>query len=460
MYTSYRPLKIVIVGGVAAGMSAAMRARRNDARCSISVIQKEDDVSFAACGLPYWIGGDVPSDDKLVIRTKKDFEQAGIRVLTAHEALSFNAIRKTIRLKELSTHKVFNLPYDRLIIATGARPQTIAAPGADLNGIFYLRSLRDGRAIDAYIREYKPKKAHIIGSGYIGLEMAEALRKRGLRVTVVEKADTLLPMAAEPIREAVMTTLLQNECRFMVRNTVLQFVGASRVTSLMLQNGGEEETDLVILATGVTPNVAFARSGGVGLGRTGAIAVNARQETNVQGVFAAGDCSEARHRIANRYTWLPLGTTANKQGQVAADNATGRPGRFEGITGTIAVKVFDYEYAATGLSLAELDKWAPGYETACITAGSRAGYYPGGAPLTVWLAFEKRSGKVLTVQMGGRDGVVKRIDVAAVALQAKMTVHDLAGADLSYAPPFAPVKDPLLLAARQAVKILETNKRR
>ncbi len=455
MYTSYRPLKIVIVGGVAAGLSAAMRARRNNPQSEITVIQKEEHISYAACGLPYFIGGQIPAVEDLIVRQKDEIEAQNIRVLSAHEALSFNGIKKRVVVKELNRQKTFELSYDRLIIASGARPRRLDIPGVGLDGIFYLRSLNDGMAIDAYIREQHPRKALILGSGFIGLEMAEALSLRGLEITLVESAAQVLPVVHPAIAEKLMAGLLARGCRFMINNSVLQFNGEKRLKQVVFKNGGSEDFDLVLIAAGVEPNTSFAQSGGVRLGAGGAIAVNDKMETNLQGVYAAGDCCQVRHRVSNRYTWIPLGTTANKQGRVAGDNASGRYARFKGVTGTMAVKVFDMQIALSGLTGKDLEKVPGGWEQVVVKQGSRAHYYPGGAEISVVMTWARRDGRLLAVQMIGEEGVAKRIDVAALALQQKMTVRELAEADLSYAPPFAPVNDPLMIAARRAVKMLE-----
>ncbi len=433
-------------------MSAAMRARRNNPQSEITVIQKERDISYAACGLPYFIGGEISAAADLIVRKKQEIEKENIRVLTAHEALSFNGIKKRVVVKDITTHGVFELDYDRLIIATGARPKTLAIPGVGLDGIFYLRSLRDGVAMDEFIRERQPRRALILGSGFIGLEMAEALTRRGLAVTLTESAPQLLPVVDAAIAEKLMAGLLTKGCRFMINNSVMQFNGEDAVKQVVFQNGGSEDFDLVLIAAGVEPNTSLARSGGVRLGAGEAIAVNDKMETNLQGVYAAGDCCQVRHRVSNRYSWIPLGTTANKQGRVAGDNASGRYARFKGVVGTMVVKVFDMQIALSGLSREDLEKVPGGSDSVVIKQGSRAHYYPGASEITVVMHWARRDGQLLAVRMIGEEGVAKRIDVAALALQQKMTIEELAEADLSYAPPFAPVNDPLMIAARQAVR--------
>lgn len=455
---SFRVKRILIVGGTAAGSSAAVQARKNDPRAEISILQKSPQIGYAACGLPYFIGNDVPVPEKLLIRSVADFEAQNIRVLARHEALQFNAIRKTVRVQRLSDGYLFDMPYDRLIIATGAVPRTLTVSNPSFKNVFYVRSLSDGTAIKSLLESGKIQSAAIIGGGYIGLEMAEALYHWKIKTYIIEKSGKVLPGSSDETNDLLMTTLLQQNVTVYLNNELRQIQGDADEAQLIMDSGTPLTVQLVIVGIGVKPNVGFARSGGAALGKTGAIAVSPKMATNIMGVYAAGDCAEAKHRVTNRNHYVPLGTTANKQGRVAGINAAGGHVLFKGIMGTSAVKVFNLHVARTGLSLVDAEKYGFKADSIFIKSHSRASYYPLGSPLWVKLVFEKSNGRLLGAEMAGNEGIAKRIDVYATALHQKMTVSDISELDLSYAPPFAPVWDPVLIAARQAVKKLQNLK--
>ncbi|MCB0281834.1 MAG: FAD-dependent oxidoreductase [Calditrichaeota bacterium] len=451
---SYKPLKIIIIGGVAAGMSAAMRARRNDHRAEITVIQKEDEVSYGSCGLPYFIAGRIPRAADLLARTKEDFKKHNINVLTGHEALSLQHIKKQINIRRLSDGKISSLIYDRLIIATGARPQKAGIPGAQLKNVFYLRTWQDGVKLDHFIKNENPKNAVIIGSGYIGLEMTEALTARGLKVRIIEQNEHVLSSVDPEISEEILNELGRHNCDVFLSNSVKQITGYEQVEQVILSSGGQHPADMVLVATGIQPNVEFLKDSGIQLGKSGAIAVNSKMQTNLFGVYAAGDCAEVKNLVTNRNDYIPLGTTANKQGKTAGDNASGRFSQFKGVVATAAVKVFDLQVGRTGLSEKDALNAGYKYKTVFIKSSSRPGYSPCKKPLNVKLIFQKPGGRLLGAQISGGEGVAKRIDIFATALHQKMTVYDIAELDLSYAPPFAPVWDPVIIAANEAVKKL------
>lgn len=455
---SFRVKRILIVGGTAAGSSAAAQARRTDPRAEIIIIQKAPYISFAACGLPYFISGAVTVPEKLLIRSVQDFEKMNVRVLTGHEALTFNAIRKTVHLRRISDGKLFDMGYDRLIIATGARPKSLTVSNPSFKNLFHLRGLDDAMRIKALLQSGKVRNAAIIGGGYIGLEMAEALSKWGVKIHLIEQSEHLLPGSAAEINDLLMTTMLRNNVTVYLNNSVRQILGDAENATLVPDSGAPLDVQLLIVAIGVTPNTDFARSGGVNPGKTGAIAVGPAMNTNIHGVYAAGDCAEAKHRVSNRYHYVPLGTTANKQGRVAGINAAGGHAVFKGITGSMAVKVFDLHVAKSGLCLSGAEKYGFKADSIFIKSHSRASYYPGGSPVWIKLIYEKRNGRLLGAEMAGNEGIAKRMDVFAAALQQKMTVAEIAELDLTYAPPFAPVKDPVLIAARLADKKYRSGK--
>ncbi len=445
--------KIVVVGGVAAGMSAASKARRNLPNCEIKVFEQSEHVSYGACGLPYYISDVIHSPDNLVVMSAGQFkEKRNLDVFIRHRAESFDARKKTVTVRNLDTDRVFTETYDKLIIATGAGAVLPPFARRKRDGVFALRNLADGMRIRYFIEQQKPKRVVIIGSGYIGLEMAENLKLKDMDVVVIEKLPQVLPNIDADMAALVQQELEANGCRVKTDSEVESIEGDNKVTAVRLASGQKIVCDLVIVSIGVRPNTAFAVSGGVSPGRTGAIAVNQKMETNLKDVYAAGDCAEAFHTVLGKPVFIPLGTTANKQGRIAGDNASGKFARFHGIVGTAVVKVFKQEIARTGLTLFQAEQAGFACTSVSISGHSRAGYYPGGKKIQVKLVFEKENGRLLGGQLVGGEGVSKRIDVLATALQQKMTVEELTQLDLSYAPPFAPVWDPLLIAANQAVK--------
>lgn len=448
--------RILVIGGVAGGMSAATRAKRVNPDLDVIVLERDRFVSYGACGLPYWIAGVVPDHQRLIVYTPDYFrQQRGIDVRTQTEAVEIRPGERVVIARDRQTGETSKIGYDRLVIATGAVPLRPPLPGIERQNIFVLRSLTDGLRLQEMLVREKPRRAVILGAGYIGLEMAEALVARGLQVTLIEALDRVLGGLTEPdVSRLVEEELTAKGVRLLLTTKALAFDGdaAQRLRQVVTSQGERIETDLVVIGVGIRPNVDLAREAGIALGPTGAIAVDERQETNVIGVYAVGDCSETKHLVTGRPTWMPLGPAANKQGRVAGDNVAGRRAAFPGLVGTAVVKVFDLEVARTGLSLAEAQKSGFKARSVTVTASSRAGYYPGAAPLTIALVFDEESHRVLGAQIVGREGAAKRIDVFATALHARLTLEQMAYLDLSYAPPFAPVWDPILIAVGAALK--------
>ncbi|HMD99914.1 MAG TPA: FAD-dependent oxidoreductase [Terriglobia bacterium] len=447
--------RLIVIGGVAAGLSAASRARRTNPWLEIVVYEKGPDISYSACGLPYFIGGLVRQADSLRVYSPDFFrERRNIRVLTGHEVTEITTSRHRVTVVPPGGAGIEEVHYDHLIIATGAAPARPDAPGLDLRGVFHVNDLQSTLALHRYLEEERPRRAVIVGGGYIGLEMAEALRARGLEVKLLDRSARLFEAVDEDISAAVDRELANHQVRAFTQAEVTAILGGpdGRVRRLTWQ-GGSEETDCIVLATGVRPRVKLAEEAGIEIGRTGAIAVRDTMETSAAAVYAAGDCAEAAHLVSGRPAYFPLGTTANKQGRVAGENAAGGRARFAGIVGTAVVKVFSLEVARTGLSLAEAA--AEGYSAcgATIQGAARARYL-GGRDITVRLVADRASGRLLGGQMIGPEGVAKRIDVIATALHARMTVERLAELDLSYAPPFSTVWDPVLIAAQELLREL------
>ncbi len=446
-------MKIIIIGGNAAGMSAASKARRNDPQAEIIVFEKSGTVSYGACGLPYYISDDIKNADSLIAIPVDDFRhKRNIDVQLFHEAVSFNPRKKTAWIKNGKSGEFFEQSYDKLIISTGASAVVPKIPGGELNNVFVLRTLEDGIRIKSFIEKESPKQAAVIGGGYIGLEMAEALTKQGLQVHVLEAQEQALPYLDSDMAAKVAEVLQKKEVKLYLSSMVTGIDGNGNVEKIMLADGRVLAVDMVLLSVGIRPNIAFAQSGGVQIGRTGAIQVNDRMQTNLRHVFAAGDCAETRCLVNNKATWVPLGTTANKQGKTAGDNASGGHSKFKGITTTSAVKIFELEVASTGLNSVTAEKIGLPFAAVSIRSKTRAHYYPGQKDIYVKMIINKQDGRLLGAQILGEEGVAKRIDVLAAALYNKMTVQQIAEMDLSYSPPFAPVWDALLVAANQAMK--------
>ncbi|MBN1408622.1 MAG: CoA-disulfide reductase [Calditrichaceae bacterium] len=444
---------IIIIGGNAAGMSAASKIRRNDPKVKITVFEKSNYVSYAACGLPYFISGDIDRADNLIAVKMDDFiEKRNIQVKLRHEGQSFDSRSKTVNVKNLDDDRIIKLEYDKLIIATGASPIMPSLAGSHLQNIFVLRTMDQGIILKEHIERANPKNALIIGGGYIGLEMAEALVKKNLKATLVEMRNQLMNTVDKEISDQIENYLKEKGCEVLKSDKVTAFIGDNKVEAVRFQRSDELPIDLVIASSGVQPNVEFAVSGGVELGKSGAIAVNTKMQTNKIHVYAAGDCAEAKNLLTGKSDYVPLGTTANKQGRVAGDNASGKVSHFNGMVATATVKVFDLEIARTGLTEQQATDLHIPYKKVVIKDKTKASYYPGSKPMTVLLIFNAINSRLLGAQIAGYQGAAKRIDILATALHKAMTVQEIAELDLSYAPPFAPVWDPVLIAANQAVK--------
>jgi NADPH-dependent 2,4-dienoyl-CoA reductase/sulfur reductase-like enzyme len=446
--------RLIVIGGCAAGMSAASKARRVNPDLEIVVYERTGFVSYGECGLPYYVSGLVDDHNKLVVRTPEQFAERGIEVHLHHEVTEIVPQNRRVRVTSLADGNSWHESYDKLLITTGGGPTLLPgfSPG-DLNGVFVLRALEDGIAIREFIQRESPKRAVIVGAGYIGLEMAEGFHALGLETTVIGRPPQVLKLFDPDMAKLVQEEMERKGIRLSLGDEVKTLEGdAQGRVRRVISSKGTFEADLVLLALGVRPNVALAKEAGVALGETGAIATDAQMRTNLPGVFAAGDCAEAYHLITGRGAYIPLGTTANKQGRVAGTNVGGGHAEFSGIVGTAITRVFDLYAALTGLS--EKEARALGYaaKSTTIKASSRAHYYPGGGLMRVKLVVEEGSGRLLGGQIVGGEGAGPRIDVLAAALHKEMTVEELSRLDLAYVPPMAPVWDPLLVAANVALK--------
>ena len=444
---------LVIVGGVAAGLAAAMEARRASPDLPVTVFERTGDISYGACGLPYVVAGLIPSTDALVLHTPEYFrERHQIEVRTNCEALELLPSKSVVRVRE--GVDVSEVGYGSLVLATGAAAVCPPLPGRELEGVFVLRHMRDGRRLLRFFEEAHPRTAVVVGAGYIGLEMAEAFTARGLRTALVESSETLMGALGGRARELVADEMRAHGVEVTFGESVTAFEGGGgRVARVLTDAGRALEADVVSVGVGVHPEVALAVAAGIEVGESGALVTDERQRTSAHGVYAAGDCCEVLHRVSGRRVWHPLGQPAVRQGWVAGANAasgdSNPEARYAGVVGTNVVKVFGLEAARTGLSLAEA--LAAGFDAA-ETEGethSRAGYYPGGSKIHTRLVADAR-GRLLGAQMVGREGVAQRIDVYAAALHAGLRVEDVERFDLAYAPPFAPTIDPIIRAAHRA----------
>jgi NADPH-dependent 2,4-dienoyl-CoA reductase/sulfur reductase-like enzyme/rhodanese-related sulfurtransferase len=451
------PERILIVGGVAGGASTAARARRLCERCEIIVFDKGPYVSFANCGLPYFVGDVIKEEEKLIVATPELFrDRFNIEVRTRSEVLSIDRARREIEVKDLETDRVYREAYTKLVLAPGAGAIRPPLPGIDLDGIFVVRTIPDSRMIRDAIVDRAASRAVIVGGGFIGLEMAENLVHRGLEVTVLEMADQVMPPLDAEIAYSVQHHLETNGVQVRLGDGVAGFEraagGGMRVNT---QSGEALSADLVILAIGVRPETSLAVGCGLELGERGGIRVDERMRTSDPDIFAVGDAVEVEDVVTGTKMQLALAGPANRQGRVAADCIFGRESRFRGVQATAVCGVFGLEVASTGASEKALARAGiADFEAVYLHPGHHVGYYPGARPIHLKLVFSKSDGRVLGAQAVGEEGVARRIDVVAMAIQLKATVYDLEEAELCYAPQFGAAKDPVNLAGMVAANVL------
>ncbi|GGL18434.1 FAD-dependent oxidoreductase [Mangrovihabitans endophyticus] len=451
-------MKLVVIGGDAAGMSAASQARKRSGvdDLQITVFERGHFTSYSACGIPYWIGGHVTDRAALITRTPQEFAKQDIDVRLRHEVTGIDLDRREVVARRVDGPAgEIREGFDHLMYAAGAVPVTPPWPGVDARGVFGVQTLDDGAAIHAWLDAHPaPRRAVVIGGGYIGVEMAEAMVRRGLDVTLLEKSpepmSTVDPDMGARVRKAILGLGIAIRTNAHVHGIETT---DGRVRAVRTPDD-ELPADIVVLGLGVRPNTTLAADAGIPLGETGGLRTDLRMRLlgggRLDGVWAAGDCVESVHRISGRPVHVPLGTHANKQGRVAGINIGGGYATFPGVIGTAVTKVCELEVARTGLTEHEARAAGYAYVTASVESTSRAGYYPGAATMTIKLIAEKRTGLLLGAQIVGREEAAKRIDALAVAVWNQMTVEEMTGLDLSYAPPFAPVWDPVLIAARKA----------
>ncbi|MFO7838464.1 MAG: FAD-dependent oxidoreductase [Desulfosalsimonadaceae bacterium] len=444
-------MEFLVIGGDAAGMSAASRAGRNQPDMNVTVLEQTMDVSYSACGMPYNIADPKRPIDDLVVRQASVFrEKQGINLLTGCRAKKIDTKARVVTAVD-HTGKEQCFSYDRLLIATGARPFMPEVEGIDSPGVLPLKRLADGRKIKSYLQSHTVKRAVLVGMGYIGLEMAESLKGLGIDVTGVTRG--FMKNYDRQIADVVKDKLAEHGVSLYADQPLEKIAGGE--SGLSVTCGGQIlEADMVLVGLGVRPNSELAGDAGIALGPKNAISVDRRVETSVPGIFSAGDCADAYHVVTGEKVWIPLALVANRAGWTAADNVCGKDSRLHGVAGSTVFKVFELEVGRTGLSVADAE--AAGFDPASVTirTPSRAHAHPGSKTIWVHMVGDRKSGRLLGAQMVGEEGVAHRIKAPTVALHAAMTVRDFSQTDLAYAPPFSPVWDPMLTAANQLLKKL------
>ena len=447
--------RLLVIGGVAAGPKVAAKARRGDPDMEIVVYQEEDEISYAGCGLPYYISGVIGERDDLISRTPGKFALEGIRILKNRRIENIDVQNHVISGQKIGSGENFTDRYDRLVIATGAYPIRPKIEGIDLNHIFYLRSIFDADAIFEKIRTENIRNVVIAGGGYIGLEMAESLIHRGKYVTLVELAPQILTLFDEDFAGILRQYLEKKGVKVFTSEGIKALRGKEGKVTHVQTVSREIEADAVLMSLGIRPQVELAKQAGLRIGETGAIWINEKMETSAKGIYAAGDCVETTHLITGKKVWIPLGSTANKQGRVVGVNVCGGNATFPGVMGTTVFKTFDFNVAKTGLNMREAEKEGFHPIQAIVRGHDRAHYYPGRKESTLKVIADKETGRILGGQAIGEGPSDKFIDILAMALHAKMTCRELGNVDLAYAPPFSPVLSPIIVAANVIMNKLE-----
>jgi NADPH-dependent 2,4-dienoyl-CoA reductase/sulfur reductase-like enzyme len=446
--------RLVVIGGTAAGLSAASRAKRLRPDLEVEVFERTGYVSYGACGLPYLVGDVIRDPEELIALTPQQLREGrGMLVHTRHEVIKIDRKAKTVEVVDLETGRKRSANYTYLVIAAGAAPIIPPIPGTDAKGVHVLRTVEDGISLKRRLHDSSVTRAVIIGGGFIGLELAGEITRSGVAVTIVEALQRLLPFLTEDFSVKVQRTLTANGVAVLTGTSVAAIeTSAGRVTGIRAAGGKKLECELVVVAAGVRPNSQLAAAAGLTLGLKDGIVVNERLQTSDANIWACGDCVQMVHRVTGEPVYVPLGTTANKQGRIAGANIGGADEIFRGVLASQVTKVFDLYIASTGLSMEQARD--AGYTTASTTIAKKdkASYYPGGEENHIFLLFDKTSGRLLGAQGLGGISVAGRMNVLATAITAKMTVPELNELDLVYAPPVAPVYDPILIAASQALK--------
>ncbi len=449
-------MKVVIIGGVAGGATAAARLRRLDEAAEIIMIERSGYVSYANCGLPYYIGETITDKGKLTLQTPESFyARFRIDARVRHEVTRINRQEKTVEVRMLETGETYTESYDKLILSPGARPAKPDLPGIDAPALFTLRTVEDTFAIAEFIERETPRRATIVGAGFIGLEMAENLVERGIDVTVVQRPSHVMPTLDDDMAPLLHNQLRSHGIKLLLGADVTGFAQTTEGIVTHITDSESLTSDFVILAIGVTPESSLAADAGLELGVKRAIKTNEHMLTSDPDIYAVGDAAEVTHLVTGAQAVISLAGPANKQGRIAADNICGIKSTFAGSQGSSVMKAFDMTVATTGISVKSARAAGIDFDSIVVSPASHATYYPGGNAMTMKVLYEKPTGRILGAQIIGRDGVDKRIDVIAVAIKARMTAYDLTELDLAYAPPYSSAKDPVNMAGYVIENILE-----
>ena len=440
-------MKVVIVGGVAGGATAAARIRRLDEQAEIVVFERSGFISYANCGLPYYIGGVIQDPEELTLQTPESFfSRFRVAMRVRHEVTAIHPDRKTVSVTNLETGEEFEEGYDKLILSPGAKPTQPRLPGVGLNKLFTLRTVEDTFRIKAYISENHPKSAVLAGGGFISLELAENLRELGMDVTIVQRPKQLMNPFDADMASFIHSEMRRHGVKLALGHTVEGFEEKDGGVDVLLKDEAPLHADMVVLAIGVSPDTHLAQEAGLELGVKGSIVVNDRMETSVPDIYAVGDAVQVKHFVTGQDVLLSLAGPANKQGRIAADNICGGDSHYTGSQGSSVIKVFDMTAATTGVNETNAKKAGLDVDTVILSPMSHAGYYPGGKVMTMKVVFEKETYRLLGAQIVGYKGVDKRIDVLATAIRARLKATELKDLDLAYAPPYSSAKDPVNMA--------------
>lgn len=449
-------MKVIIIGAVAAGSKAAAKLRRLQPDWDIIIYTSDDDVSYSACGLPYYIAGSLKDVEKLIIRTPVEYEKQNISVKLRHTVKSIDPDKKEVLVEDSDNKKTFTDNYDKLIIATGARVFVPDIKGVEKENVFTLRTLDDGVKIKNKVLQ--SKKAVILGCGYIGIELLEAFVKQGLTVNVIQSSNTIMPNFDDDMAEIIQKYVMQKhleQVRIVNNDTILSIEGDKKVEKIITSGGKEIETDFVVISTGVRPNVQIAADAGIELGITGAIKVNSKMETNIKDIYACGDCVEKHHAVADVPCWIPLGSTANKEGRCCAINVSGQTDEFEGVLGSAVTRYFNFTMSMTGLTEKQAIKYGFEPVSVIVRKNDKAGYMPDAESIMIKLTADKNTHRILGAQGLGPGDADKRINTLTSALLSKMTINEFFGNDITYSPPFSTSIDPMLTAAQNLMNKLK-----
>ena len=440
-------MKVVIVGGVAGGATAAARIRRLDEQAKVIVFERSGYISYANCGLPYYIGGVIEDPEDLTLQTPESFwKRFRIQMKVRHEVTAIHPDRKTVSVRNLETGEDFEEAYDQLLLSPGAKPVWPELPGMGSERLFTLRTVEDTFRIKEFINQNRPKSAVMVGGGFIGLEMAENLRQLGMEVTIVQRPRQLMNPFDPDMAAFIHNEVRKHGVKLMLGHSLEGFREKNSGLEVLLRDGVSVSADMVILAIGVTPESTLAKKAGLALGIKGSILVNDRMQTSAPDIYAVGDAVQVKHFVTGADSLIPLAGPANKQGRIAADNICGGDSRYLGSQGSSVIKVFDMTAATTGINEGSAKKAGLHVDKVILSPMSHAGYYPGGKMMTMKIIFEKETYRLLGAQIIGYEGVDKRIDVLATAIHAGLKGNQLKDLDLAYAPPYSSAKDPVNMA--------------